>query len=68
MVVPVDYGEGVGEIPLDAWYADGSSWGKPPTETEVAIQTNTDTIWMEIRTNHSNQGAELRALGVNPLH
>lgn len=51
MVVPVAYGEEVGEIPTDAWYADGSSWGKPRTETEVAFRpTLTPSGWKQERT------------------
>lgn len=33
-----------------------------PQGLVVAIQSNTDTIWTEIGTNHSNQQAELGAV------
>ena len=60
--------EGVGEIPTDASYTDGSR-GNPSTWTGVAIQPNTDTIWMEInRYKCSSQCTELRALWLVITH
>ena len=46
------------EIPTDAWYIDGDSGGNLATEIIVAIQPNTDTIWVETGTNHNSQNSE----------
>lgn len=53
--------KGMKKIPIDAWCTDGSSWGNSPTWTTVAIQPNTDIIWMETGMNCSSQWLKLRA-------
>ena len=56
-VAPVASREGMEEIPTDAWYTDESHQGNLPTWTAVSILPQTDTLWMETETNHSNQWA-----------
>lgn len=46
--------EGVEEIPAKICYAEGCPQVKPSIWTKIAIQPNTDTIWMETGTHHNN--------------
>ena len=68
VAAPVGCREGIVEIAADAQYTEGSSRGNPPTWTALAIQPNTDTIWMETGTNHSSQWAELRTFWLVITH
>ena len=62
MVAETPYQEGKAPIPEDAWYADGSSCGRPPKWRAVVFHTKTETIWMEDGEGKSSQWDELQAL------
>ena len=51
--------EGQAPIPSDAWYTDGSSRGQPAMWTAVAIQLETDIIWLKTGMGQSSQWTEL---------
>jgi len=51
--------EGKYPIPEGAWYADGSSKGKPSKWRAVAYHPSTETFWLEEGDGQSSQWAEL---------
>lgn len=72
VAAPAACREGVGEIPSDAWYTDGSSPGHLCTWSSITIQPQTETICMETGMNCSCQwdlaSDHSWALTINPLH
>jgi len=54
--------EGKYPIPEGAWYADGSSKGKPSKWRAVAYHPSTETFWLEEGDGQSSQWAELWAV------
>lgn len=56
------YVEGKAPIPAEAWYADGSSRGNPPSWMAIGMRLDTDELWFKTGVGQSSQWTELHAV------